>query len=408
MGFRVWVGLVLLVLAGGCRAGTPTALRVWAHEGREVERRILAGQVARFQVQHPGLPLELTFLPEGSYNSQVQAAALADGLPDVLEFDGPLLYRYAWQGSLQPLGPKLSASTRTNLLPSLEQQGTFRAQLYSVGMFDSGLALYARKSMLDKVGARIPGLPQEAWTVAEFDRILRALSRQDPDGQVLDLKLNYQGEWFTYAFSPVLVSAGSGLLHLERPESTIALGYFQEWSRRALIDPNLDDGAFVQGRVALSWVGHWEYARYSQRWGDDLVLIPLPDFGGGSRSGQGSWNWAMTAHCRSSGRAVEFLEFLLEDAQVLEMAAGNGAVPGTLSAIARSPLYREGGALRLFSVQLLEGWCASRPATPAYPFVTSVFQQAMQDIVHDAPVAQVLQRAAREIRQDELDNGDYR
>ncbi|MCW5870582.1 MAG: extracellular solute-binding protein [Candidatus Eremiobacteraeota bacterium] len=408
MGKRTWANFVAFLLAGCSQAGDPSRLWVWAHEGREVERRILSRQVARFQQQHPGMGLKLTFLPEGSYNSQVQAAALAGQLPDILEFDGPLLYRYVWQGCLRPLGRLLNDSARTNLLPSLERQGTFRGRLYSVGVFDSGLALYGRKSLLESVGARLPSRPEEAWTIAQFERILKDLARADEDGQVLDLKLNYQGEWLTYAFSPVLVSAGADLRHLDRPEAARALTLLQEWSEHGLIDPNLDDAAFVEGRVALSWVGHWEYPRYAERWGGDLCLIPLPNFGIGSRSGQGSWNWAITSRCGSPRRAAEFLNFLLEDAQVLEMTAGNGAVPGTLSAIAKSPLYQKGGPLRLFSQQLLEGWCAPRPATPAYPFVTSVFQQAVRDIVHGAPVKKVLQSAAQDIRQDELDNEDYR
>ncbi len=404
----MWVCLIALLLAGCLQAARPPGLRVWAHEGKEVERRILERQIARFQASRPGLKIELTFLPEGSYNSQVQAAALAGRLPDVLEFDGPLLYRYAWQGCLQPVEGWLDAATTSNLLPSLQQQGSFRGRLYSVGMFESGLALYGRKSLLSRVGARIPRRPEEAWTDVQFSEILRDLARQDEDGQVLDLKLNYQGEWFTYAFSPALNSAGADLRHLERSQAARVLRQIQEWNQHGLVEPNLDDAAFSQGRVALSWAGHWEYARYSKRWGEDLCLIPLPNFGGGSRSGQGSWGWALTLDCRSARRAAELLTFLLEDNQVLEMATGNGAIPGTLSAIARSPLYQDGGPLRLFALQLLDGWTVARPATPAYPFITSVFQQAMQDILYGAPVGPVLNAAAKDIRRDELDNRGYR
>lgn len=401
-------GLVTLLLTGCAPSAGPAPLQVWAHEGREVERQILSRQLERFQLAHPGRAMELTFLPEGGYNSQVQAAALAGQLPDLLEFDGPLLYRYVWQGDLLSLEPLLDVSIRSNLLPSLEQQGTYRGHLYSVGVFDSGLALYGRKSMLARVKARRPDRPEDAWTQAEFTQILKDLAREDPDGQVLDLKLNYQGEWFTYAFSPALASAGTDLQHLGSPAAARVLSRFQDWHQRGLIDPDLDDAAFLKGRVALSWAGHWEYPRYAQRWGSDLCLIPLPNFGLGSRSGQGSWNWAITSHCRQPERAAEFLEFLLEDPQVLEMTAGNGAVPGTLSAIVRSPLYREDGPLRLFAVQLTQGWCEPRPATPAYPFLTSVFQQAMQDVLHGAPVPEVLNTAAQDIRQDDLDNQGYR
>ena len=51
---------------------------------------------------------------EGTYNEQVQAAALAGQLPDLLDFDGPNLYNYAWAGHLLPLDefltPELKAA----------------------------------------------------------------------------------------------------------------------------------------------------------------------------------------------------------------------------------------------------------------------------------------------------------
>ena len=44
------------------------------------------------------------------------------------------------------------------------------------------------------------------------------------------------------------------------------------------VDPNIDDAAFTKKRVALSWVGHWVYQDYVLAAGDDLVVLPLPNF----------------------------------------------------------------------------------------------------------------------------------
>ena len=413
------VALASLIALSGCRV-SPTApsavLRLCAHAGRESERRVLTQQVRRFNQTIARTPVQLTFLPEGGYNAQVQSAALAHDLPDLLEFDGPFVYSYAWQNCLQPLEAQLKAATVANLLPSIRTQSEYRGHLYCLGNFDSGLGLYARKSLLQQVGARIPSGPDNAWTVDEFEDILRRLIRIDRDGQVLDLKLNYRGEWFTYGFAPILESAGGGLVSestgraqgcLDCADSVRALSRLQSWLQQGLVDPNLDDNAFVSGRVALSWVGHWEYPRYSSTWGDDLVLLPLPDWGHGSRTGQGSWNWAMTSSCSHPQEAAQFLEFLLQDPQVLEMSEANGAVPGTLSALAASPLYRPGGALHLFAQQLTGGYAVPRPRTPAYPVITSVFQRALRDILQRAPVAEALHAAALSIDRDNQDNRGY-
>lgn len=393
-------------------------IETWVHSGRESERRTIRQQVMRFNQRHDKLKVKLTVLPEGSYNSQVQAAALAGELPDLLEFDGPFIYNYVWQGHLRPIGDLLSKELMDNLLNSIIEQGTYRGKFYSVGMFDSGLALYARRSKLEEVEARIPQHPKDAWSVAEFEKILAALAENDDDGQVLDLKLNYEGEWFTYAFSPALQSGGAGLIDrtdyetasgvLNSPEAGDVMNYFQDWIREDnYVDPNVDDNAFVGGRVALSWVGHWEYPRYSKAFGDDLVLVPLPDFGAGSRTGQGSWNWGITKRCQEPAAAARFLEFLLQDKQVLEMTNANGAVPATDSAIAKSDLYAEGSPLRLFVVQLREDYAVPRPATPAYPVITSTFQEAFRAIRNGTEVQQALDKAVQQINQDIEDNQGY-
>ncbi len=424
---EIILGALLLVLTTGCdqpggqqdvtaKPGT-TTLQVWAHAGQAAEREVLQAQVSEFNQQQPTIKLVLTFIPERDYNAQAQAAALAGDLPDILEFDGPYLYNYIWQSHLLSLEDLLPQTLLDDLLPSILDQGTHGQHLYSVGVFDSGLGLYARRSQLEAIDVRIPSGAEEAWGIDEFNDILAKLAQRDEDLAVLDLKLNYRGEWFTYGFSPILQSAGADLIErkhyqqsagkLNSAASVSAMQQLQHWIVQGRVDPNLDDAAFVTGRVALSWAGHWEYARYRKAWGDDLVLLPLPDFGIGSRTGQGSWNWAITRDSSHPRAAAAFLGFLLQTEQVLAMSNANGAVPGTRSAVRQSPLYAPGGALRLFADQLLQGVSVPRPKTPAYPVITTVFQQAFQQLRNGASVKQALDEASQKIDQDIRDNQGY-
>ncbi len=392
-------------------------IQVWAHAGQAAERQVLTTQVEQFNQQKDKINIKLTFIPERDYNAQVQAAALAGDLPDILEFDGPYLYNYIWQQHLLPLEPLLPVSVTNDLLPSIIVQGSYGEHLYSVGTFDSGLGLYARKSTLDSIDARIPQSAADAWSVEEFNSILQKLAQQDDDGAVLDLKLNYTGEWFSYGFSPVLQSAGADLINrdnyqvssgeLNSEAAVAALRHVQNWIQDNRVDPNLDDAAFTSGRVALSWAGHWEYARYKQAWQDDLVLLPLPDFGHGSKTGQGSWNWGITRNCSNPESAAEFILFLLQTDQVLAMSNANGAVPGTRSAVQHSLTYGEKGDLQLFADQLIKGVAVPRPRTPAYPVITTAFQQAFQQVRNGANVKQALDKAANTIDQDIRDNQGY-
>jgi multiple sugar transport system substrate-binding protein len=400
-------------------ASETVEVEVWYHAGQPGERAVLEAQAARFNGAQDSIRVALAFIPEGSYNAQVQASAVAGQLPDLLDLDGPYVATYAWQGHLRPLDRLLPDSVLADILPSIRAQGSWRDTLYAVGTFDSGLALYANADELATVNARIPTGPEDAWTVPELDGILRRLATVDDDGAVLDLKLNYEGEWFTYAFQPALRSAGGGLLDtsddtprahaiLDGDGSLRAAEALQRWLVGGFVDPNLDDAAFTAGRVALSWSGHWDFPRYREALSARLLVLPLPDFGHGSRTGQGSWTWTIPRTSERPREAASFLRFLLEPEQILEMAAANGAVPATRTAATRSETYRPGGPLHILLRQLEEGWAVPRPRTPAYPFASSIFQDAFEALRDGDPVGRVLRQAARTIDREIRDNHGFR
>lgn len=421
----------LLALTSCQSADSPSGpsvqrLRVWAHSGTPQERDTLTAQVTEWDRSRSDVDVDLRIVTEGDYNDAIQAAAASGDLPDVLEVDGPVLGNLDYQGVLADLGPVLPAGAADDLLPSLRAQGTARGRLVGVGTFESGLGLFASRSRLRAAGVRVPTGLADAWTGAELEAALRALAAKDPDRKVLDLKLAYgTGEWLTYGFSPLLWSAGADLVDrrtglatgvLDGPAGVRAMTALQRWSR--YVDPDPKDSAFVRGDVALSWVGHWAYPDYAKALGDDLVVLPLPDLGGGPKTGQGSWTWGVAETSRAKGAAGELLAFLLRTDQVSRTALANGAVPGTVAALAASPLYGRGGRLELLGEQLSRT-CGSgavtqgcvavpRPVTPAYPVVTARVAHAVADVLAGKDVATSLRTAAAAVDADNRANKGYR
>lgn len=428
---KFWLVLLmgLLLLLTTCCNRRPDAdantaadhatITIWAHHGKPEEWKTIQSQVERFNASQTNVTAKLVEIAEANYDTQVQSAAASKQLPDVLEFDGPLLANYAWKGYLQPL-EGLAAGVRSDLLPSLVQQGTYGGKFYAVGTFDSGLGLFANRRLLEQVNARIPTNVASAWTIDEFNELLAKLSAQKKqsggDSQVLDLKRDYRGEWWTYGFYASLVSAGADLIErtkyqsadgvLNSPKAVAALSNVRQWFKVGYVDPNPDGRAFVDGRAAISWVGHWEYPRYRQALGDQLILLPLPNFGQGSRTGMGSWAWGVTRECRHPEAALSFLEFLLRPEEIEAIVAANGAVPARHSVIERSELYRVGGPLHLFAEQLNQT-AVPRPVTPAYPVITSAFQEVMAKVIEGGDVKSALDGAVKTIDQDIRDNDGY-
>ena len=60
-----------------------------------------------------------------------------------------------------------------------------------------------------------------------------------------------------------------------------------------------DDEEFVNGNAAMGWFVNWMYPGYKEAFGDDLVVLPMPDFGQGAVAGMGSWAWAMSSQCET-------------------------------------------------------------------------------------------------------------
>ncbi len=400
-------------------AQAQTAVTLWVHAGPGPEANAYVAAAQAFNDKNKDIRIELVKLPEGSYSDQVNAAALARKLPCLLDFDGPNVYNYAWTKKIIALDafPELAA-LKADLLPSLLRQGTYNGKLYSLGQYDSGLAIWGNKTLLTKAGVRIPSALRESWSLAEFEAALKKL-KDSGVTTPLDMKFNYGvGEWFTYGFSPIVQSFGGDLIDRKGFKSSKgvingeaavkALTTLQGWVKAGYVNAaSKDDGDFIKGKAALSYVGHWTYKDYRKALGDALVLIPMPAFGAKAVTGAGSWNFGITADCKDPKAAAKVLAHLMSSAEILRVTEANGAMPSTNTALAQSKDYGAKGDLRIYVEQAREGVALVRPETPAYPAISTAFAEAVNNIVAGADVKKELDKAAKKIDQVIEDNNGY-
>ena len=407
-------------MADDTASSEPITVDIWFHSGKGEERDVLDAQVTTFNEMQDEIFINAIQLPEGSYNDQVNSAALASDLPCLLDFDGPYLYNYAWAGYLQPIDDYVTADVKADFLPSIINQGTYGGKLYSLGTFDSGLAIWANKTYLEEAGVRIPTGIDDAWTMDEFMAALDAVMALPQVEYAIDFKMNNgAGEWQPYAFAPILQSFGGDLIDrtdymsadgvLNGPESVAAMEWFQSLFEDgyAIASPAGDDDFYGSKIAAMSWVGHWMYGPHTEALGDDVVVIPMPILGEKAATGMGSWNWGLTSTCPTPTEAYKFLEFITTPEEILHMTNANGAVPSRLSAIQESEPYAEGGMLNIFVQQLESGVAIERPVTPAYPVISSAFDVAVRNIITGADVQAELDAAVAKIDQDIEDNQGY-
>lgn len=401
--------------SSGGGGGGPATLTLWTHNGGN-DAELAADQqiVDDFNASQSDYEVRLESFPQASYNDAVVAAASAKKLPCVLDIDAPNVPNWAWAGYIQPLG--LDESLFDGQLPSTI--GEVDGDIYSFGHYDVALAFFTRASALQAAGVRVPTVEQP-WTQAELDDALARLKDTGQYDYPLDLGTGGTGEWITYAYSPLLQSAGGDLV--DRDGYTSADGVLNgdaalrwtDWMHGLVADGYIaaksgEDATvdFVNGTSAVLYSGSWAYDPVTQAFGDDALVIPPVDLGKGPKIGGGSWQWAMSAQCEDVEGARAYLEFSHQPQYVTALATATGTIPATDEAAAQMPDYAAGGAKEVFRT-FLKDYTVVRPVTRAYPYITSVFQKATQDVLAGGDPASILDKAASDIDNDIAQNGDY-
>lgn len=413
------LALLAAALLGGALASSTayaqTMLSMWYHgAGSEQEVSILNKITADFNASQSDWKVELQAFPQAAYNDSVVAGALAGNLPDIIDVDGPVMPNWAWSGYLQPLA--IDESKIASFLPGTK--GVWDGKLYSIGLWDAAISMVTRQSYLDELGLRVPTL-DSPWTKDEF---MDALAKAKASGKfdyALDLGMAWTGEWYPYAFSPLLQSFGGdivdrstyktaeGVLNGEAANAfgTWWQGLFTEGYAEATQDPAARDAGFNDGKYAFSWNGNWAALGALAAF-DDVLFLPAPDFGNGPKIGAASWQFGVSAKSAHPEGAAAFIEFALQDKYIADYSNGIGLIPATATAAAMTENYKDGGKLAMF-YGLSEKQALVRPVTPGYVVAAKVFEKALADISKGADVADTLDAAVDEINADIEKNSGY-
>ena len=400
--------------SGATTKGGVTTLELWTHNGgNEAELAINKQAVADFNASQHEYRVKLESFPQDAYNQAITAAATSKKLPCILDVDGPNMPNWAWAGYLEPL--HLPDSVTEGQLPST--LGKLDGKLYSIGNYDVALNLMTRRSILRKYGIRVPTM-DAPWTGEEFDAALAKLKAGGEWKYPFDLGTSGGGEWIPYAYSPILQSFGGDLIDrdgytkadgvLNGPDALKWAHWFQELVAKGYVaktsgeDSTLD---FINGKSAIVWSGSWAAAQVSKKF-DDAVFLPPVDFGHGPKIGGASWQWAESADCGAKKGADEFLAFQAQTKYRARYANELGLIPADERTAAQVPDFAPGGKFRIF-YDYASKYAELRPATPAYPFISSTFQKAYADIMAGGDAQKILDKAVTDIDTNIKQNGNY-
>ena len=421
LGALLVVLMGLLAACGGSSATTTTngktTINLWTHSaGNPLEIDALKKEVAAFNASQSQYQVVIQSFPQASYNTSVSAAALAHKLPCLMDLDNPTVANFAWSKYVQPL-PITDADVQAMGIIN-SAIGRYQGKIYSLGQFDVALTMFARKSILEKYNIRIPTLDQP-WTLSEFNGILAKLKSTGAFQYPFDLNPQYTGEWWPYAYSPMLQSFGGDLIN--RSSLTTANGVLNspaavQWGQwfqglfkngYANAKPSSDQG-FLQGKIPLWYTGSWAADSVVQKYGKDALFLPPVNFGTGTKIGGGSWEWGTSASCtqQQAQGGWLFIKSLMQPANIALLDNATGLIPTTPAAAALVPRYATGGAYRIL-FDMLQRFTVMRPATPAYLTISSQFEQAGLAISQGTDVQTALNNAVNAIDTNIQDHNNY-
>lgn len=372
-------------------------LSIWVHSIEETpEGEAYRDAVNRFNEAYNGKYFaNIEFIPRndsgGGYSDKINASVLSGDLPDVLTVDGPNIAAYASNGIIRPLAP-LSDEERNKYLDSILQQGTYNNELYALGAMESSVGLYYNKDIISEAGIEIPE-PDNPWTFTEFLDILEKLKQitAEKNGYPLDMTFPV-GEASIYYYAPFIWSNGGDFVSddgltvdgiFNSAENVSVMKYFKDIVDKKYMSAVPIENLFESGRAAFKFDGAWEVNTIYQSYPDiNLGVAPYvvgDDWNGENYTPTGSWTFAASSDTENIDGATELVKWMSGVESGLMLFEKTKSLPSTYEAYEQISLFTEDENYKALYEQLRD-YGHPRPKTPAYPQLSSMFQQSLENI----------------------------
>lgn len=403
------IGLLAMSVTG-CQKSTPKPgsisgydkgekyLSIWVHSIEDTEEgRCYKESVKAFNKAYDGKYFaDIEFIPRndsgGGYSDKINASVMSGGLPDVLTVDGPNIAAYAENDIIQPLA-KLSDKEKKIYLDSIIEQGTYNGKLYALGAMESSVGLYYNKEILKEAGIKIPDA-DHPWTQSQFLEILKKLKpiMDKKKGYALDMTFPV-GEATIYYYAPFFWSNGGDLVDktglsvdgvFNSKENVKTVSYFQTLLNKKYMSKVPVDHLFESGRAAFKIDGAWEvntlYTSYP-----DVSFGVAPYVVGDNWNKEryaptGAWAFAASSKTKNIEGATELVKWMSGVDSGKRLWEKAKSFPSTYEAFESIDVFEKDENYKALYYQLSK-YGHPRPKTPAYPQVSTSFQQVLENSV---------------------------
>ena len=276
---------------------------------------------------------------------------------------------------------------------SIIDQGTYKDKLYALGAMESSVGLYYNKDILKEAGISIPDA-DHPWTQSQFLDILAKLKpvMDKKNGYALDMTFPV-GEATIYYYAPFFWSNGGNMVDetglsvdgvFNSKENVKTVSYFQSLLKNKYMSKVPIDHLFESGRAAFKIDGAWEvntlYTSYP-----DVSFGVAPYVVGDSWNGEryaptGSWAFAASSKTKHIKGATELVKWMSGVDSGKRLWEKSKSFPSTYEAYETIDVFQKDENYKALYYQL-SNYGHPRPKTPAYPQVSTSFQQVLENCV---------------------------
>ncbi|MDD9269506.1 ABC transporter substrate-binding protein [Paenibacillus sp. GCM10023248] len=419
-GLLTVTGLLTVSLLAGCSADGPTnasetagnngqgaqkevEISYWRPQASGPEDDFYVRRVDEFNKAYQGkIKLKMEPITRGNsfaYEDKINAAVASHTLPDVLSMDGPNVANYAASQIVIPLDDYYTKDDLNDFVPSIIQQGTYKDKFYAAGLAESSVVLFYNKKIMKQYGIEPPTNIKDAWTWDQWYDVMKKTAQNDVFGTNM---INDKGEWMTYAFEQMWISAGTDIVNKEgttavgwvnSDKGLAAANFLQKLAKEKLFNIDPKPTEFEEGKAATKLGGPWNIPGFKNypnlEWG--ITYFPRKA-DGIVTSPSGSWAIGVSTDSKHPKEAAEVVKWMTNKDSSAQLAKAISMPASRKSAYDSLPEYND-LPLRIIKEQVTTVSHA-RPVTPAYPVLTQKFAEALTDIMMGADVKKSLDNVA--------------
>lgn len=227
---------------------------------------------------------------------------------------------------------------------------TYKGDFYGVPWFAETRALYYNKDMFAAAGVEPPQTYEELVAVGQKLIATHGAGRAIAIAGTNAYDLIHNWAIILWAFGGELVDIDARRAVFNGPEGVAAMEYYVDLVRqglasRATAEYNQDqaDAAFINGNVAMAFMGPWNIADIEiENPSLNYGIVPPPAGPAGRAAFSGGSNLAILRQSPNQEAAKKWIQFLLRDENLVDYTKNlTKMLPATLSAF-EDPYYEQG------------------------------------------------------------------